>query len=59
MRRKPYAVILFEKAHQDVFNLLLQVLDDGRITGSQGQMRIDTELESCSRTFFQEPKRIH
>jgi len=40
VRRKPYSVILFdeiEKAHQDVFNVLLQVLDDGRITDSQGR----------------------
>jgi ATP-dependent Clp protease ATP-binding subunit ClpB len=40
VRRRPYAVILFdeiEKAHPDVFNLLLQVLDDGRITDSQGR----------------------
>ncbi|MGN0527352.1 MAG: ATP-dependent chaperone ClpB [Acutalibacteraceae bacterium] len=40
VRRKPYAVILFdevEKAHPDVFNVLLQVLDDGRITDSQGR----------------------
>ena len=40
VRRKPYAVILFdeiEKAHRDVFNVLLQVLDDGRITDSQGR----------------------
>ena len=40
VRRKPYAVVLFdeiEKAHQDVFNVLLQVLDDGRITDSQGR----------------------
>ncbi len=40
VRRKPYAVILFdeiEKAHPDVFNLLLQVLDDGRLTDSQGR----------------------
>jgi ATP-dependent Clp protease ATP-binding subunit ClpB len=40
VRRKPYAVILFdeiEKAHADVFNVLLQVLDDGRITDSQGR----------------------
>jgi ATP-dependent Clp protease ATP-binding subunit ClpB len=39
VRRKPYSVILFdeiEKAHQDVFNVLLQILDDGRITDSQG-----------------------
>jgi ATP-dependent Clp protease ATP-binding subunit ClpB len=39
VRRKPYSVILFdeiEKAHPDVFNILLQVLDDGRITDSQG-----------------------
>jgi ATP-dependent Clp protease ATP-binding subunit ClpB len=41
IRRKPYSVILFdeiEKAHPDVFNILLQVLDDGRITDSQGRM---------------------
>lgn len=41
VRRKPYSVILFdeiEKAHHDVFNVLLQVLDDGRITDSQGRM---------------------
>jgi len=40
IRRKPYAVVLFdeiEKAHHDVFNILLQVLDDGRITDSQGR----------------------
>ena len=40
MRRKPYSVVLFdevEKAHPDVFNVLLQVLDDGRITDSQGR----------------------
>ena len=39
VRRKPYSVLLFdevEKAHPDVFNLLLQVLDDGRLTDSQG-----------------------
>ena len=43
VRRNPYSVILFdeiEKAHPDVFNILLQVLDDGRITDSQGR-RID------------------
>ena len=41
IRRKPYSVVLFdevEKAHPDVFNVLLQVLDDGRITDSQGRM---------------------
>ncbi|MBR3375736.1 MAG: AAA family ATPase, partial [Firmicutes bacterium] len=40
VRRKPYSVVLFdevEKAHADVFNVLLQVLDDGRITDSQGR----------------------
>ncbi|MCL6584027.1 MAG: ATP-dependent chaperone ClpB [bacterium] len=39
VRRKPYSVVLFdeiEKAHQDVFNILLQILDDGRVTDSQG-----------------------
>ena len=40
VRRHPYSVVLFdevEKAHPDVFNILLQVLDDGRITDSQGR----------------------
>lgn len=40
IRRKPYAVILLdeiEKAHPDVFNILLQVLEDGRLTDSQGR----------------------
>lgn len=40
VRRKPYSVILFdeiEKAHPDVFNMLLQILDDGRLTDSQGK----------------------
>ena len=40
VRRKPYSVVLFdeiEKAHPDVFNLLLQLLDDGRLTDSQGR----------------------
>ena len=41
VRRKPYSVILFdeiEKAHPDVFNMLLQILDDGRLTDSQGRV---------------------
>ena len=40
VRRKPYSVVLFdeiEKAHPDVFNIMLQILDDGRITDSQGR----------------------
>ena len=40
MRRKPYSVVLFdeiEKAHPDVFNILLQVLDDGRLTDNKGR----------------------
>ena len=40
-RRRPYAVVLFdevEKAHADVFNVLLQILDDGRVTDSQGRV---------------------
>jgi ATP-dependent Clp protease ATP-binding subunit ClpB len=40
VRRRPYAVVLFdevEKAHPDVFNVLLQILDDGRVTDSQGR----------------------
>ena len=42
MRRRPYSVLLFdevEKAHADVFNLLLQVLDDGRLTDGRGRTR--------------------
>ena len=41
VRRRPYSVILFdevEKAHPDVFNVLLQILDDGRVTDSQGRV---------------------
>ena len=41
MRRRPYSVVLFdeiEKAHPDVFNMLLQVLDDGRLTDSVGHV---------------------
>lgn len=41
VRRKPYSVVLFdevEKAHADVFNVLLQILDDGRVTDSQGRV---------------------
>ena len=41
VRRKPYSVILFdeiEKAHPDVFNILLQILEDGRLTDSQGRI---------------------
>src|SRR5437764_2603037 len=40
VRRHPYAVVLFdeiEKAHQDVFNVLLQILDDGRLTDGKGR----------------------
>jgi len=40
VRRKPYSVVLFdeiEKAHPDIFNILLQVLEDGRLTDSQGR----------------------
>ncbi|WP_306193272.1 AAA family ATPase, partial [Streptomyces sp. MK5] len=40
VRRRPYSVILFdevEKAHSDVFNTLLQILDDGRLTDAQGR----------------------
>src|SRR5262249_24350863 len=41
VRRKPFSVVLFdevEKAHPDVFNTLLQILEDGRLTGSQGRV---------------------
>jgi ATP-dependent Clp protease ATP-binding subunit ClpB len=40
VRRRPFAVILFdeiEKAHPDVFNVMLQILDDGRVTDAQGR----------------------
>jgi len=40
VRRRPYSVVLFdeiEKAHPDVFNILLQILDDGRLTDAQGR----------------------
>ena len=40
IRRNPYSIVLFdeiEKAHKDVFNILLQILDDGRLTDSQGR----------------------
>jgi len=43
VRRKPYSVVLFdemEKAHPDVFNIMLQLLDDGRITDSQDKQSI-------------------
>ena len=64
VRRRPYSVILFdeiEKAHPDVFNLLLQVLDDGRLTDSQGRvvdfkntiiiMTSNLELDLVQKTF--------
>ena len=41
IRRKPYSVVLFdeiEKAHPDIFNILLQVLDDGRLTDNKGRL---------------------
>ena len=41
VRRKPYSVVLFdeiEKAHPDVFNILLQIMDDGRLTDNQGRV---------------------
>lgn len=46
VRRKPYSIILLdeiEKAHLDVFNILLQVLDDGKLTDSQGSIRVSFE----------------
>ena len=47
VRRKPYSVVLFdeiEKAHPDIFNVLLQVLDDGRITDSEGRV---VDFKNC------------
>jgi ATP-dependent Clp protease ATP-binding subunit ClpB len=41
VRRRPYQIILFdeiEKAHPDIFNIMLQILDEGRLTDSQGQL---------------------
>ena len=49
VRRKPYSVVLFdeiEKAHEDVWNILLQILDDGRITDSQGRT-VDFKNTRC------------
>ena len=52
IRRKPYSVVLFdeiEKAHPDVFNILLQVLDDGRLTDNKGRVvnfKEDTSVPS-------------
>ena len=46
VRRKPYSVVLFdeiEKAHPDVFNMLLQILEDGRLTDSQGRPRMSEQ----------------
>ena len=54
VRRKPYSVVLFdevEKAHPDVFNILLQVLDDGRITDSQGRT-VDYDLQYWCAVFI-------
>jgi len=50
VRRKPYCVILFdeiEKAHHDAFNVLLQILDDGRLTDSHGRT-VDFKTRSSS-----------
>ncbi len=49
VRRRPYSVLLMdeiEKAHPDVFNILLQVLDDGRLTDSQGARSISATRSS-------------
>jgi len=49
VRRRPYQVVLFdeiEKAHPDVFNVLLQVLDDGRLTDGQGARSISATCSS-------------
>ena len=57
VRRKPYSVVLFdeiEKAHPDVFNTLLQVLDDGRLTDNKGRrLQIDAVKKML------EPQGIH
>ena len=50
VRRRPYQVVLFdevEKAHEDIFNVLLQVLDDGRLTDGQGARSISAIRSSC------------
>ena len=57
VRRRPYAVLLFdeiEKAHPDVFNILLQILDDGRLTDAQGR---DGRLQEHDRDHDVEPRR--
>ena len=51
VRRNPYSVVLFdeiEKAHPDVFNILLQVLDDGHITDAQGRKSRFLKIPSLS-----------
>ena len=61
VRRKPYSVVLFdevEKAHPDVFNVLLQVLDDGRITDSQGRTVDFLQVISVQPTFLMELMRM-
>jgi len=66
VRRNPFSVILFdeiEKAHPDVFNILLQVLDDGRITDSQGRMvdfknTIIIMTSNAGATSIVEPKKL-
>ena len=74
VRRRPYAVVLLdeiEKAHPDVFNVLLQVMDDGRLTDGQGshgrlhERRADHDVEPAGRpahglpTRVREPRRRH
>ena len=68
VRRRPYAVVLLdeiEKAHPDVFNVLLQVLDDGRLTDGQGphgrlhQRRADHDVEPAGRSARRSSARVH
>ena len=59
VRRKPYAVILFdevEKAHPDVFNVLLQILEDGRLTDGQGRV---VDLQEHRGGHDQQRRRAH
>ena len=59
VRRKPYSVVLFdeiEKAHPDVFNILLQILEDGRVTDSQGKT-VDFKNTAVSYTHLDVYKR--
>ena len=62
VRRRPYSVILLdeiEKAHPDVFNILLQLLDDGRLTDSKGRVVNFKNIRLRNNTWYQEKIKSH